>query len=153
MLNEGRREQVLSWLISRFTSVSLRDEWLFASIAMLDRLACCGGAFGLSSCLSEKDVKAEALAVVLVALKISPAEMECGQDHKGILLAICGKSPPDLSECDFWHLIFKTEFIVRSIALRSIAVRSLRLLGASVKAFPIVKDSTLQCATFLRGKG
>lgn len=37
--------------------------------------------------------------------------------------------------------------------VRSIAVRSLRLLGASVKAFPIVKDSTLQCATFLRGKG
>ena len=33
MLNEGRREQVLGWLISRFTSVSLRDEWLFASIA------------------------------------------------------------------------------------------------------------------------
>ena len=37
--------------------------------------------------------------------------------------------------------------------VRSIAVRSMRLLGASVKAFPIVKDSTLQRATFLRGKG
>ena len=37
--------------------------------------------------------------------------------------------------------------------VRSIAVRSQTLLGASVKAFPIVKDSTLQCATFFRGKG
>ena len=139
MLNEGHREQVLSWLISRFTSVSLRDEWLFASIAMLDRLACCGGAFGLSSCLSEKDVKAEALAVVLVALKISPAEMECGLDHKGILLAICGKSPPDLSERDFWYLILKAEFTVCRLLQFCTAVPTALELSARVASDVIDK--------------
>ena len=78
----ANRERLITWLVKAFSDFHLRDEWLVASLTLLDRLAATRVAATWSpAAVAQQTVRLgpldpEWLAVVLCVLKLSSAEAE-----------------------------------------------------------------------------
>ena len=107
----ARRGEIICWLVTAFDEMQLRDEWLVASVCLLDRIAVAWQRDQLAN--GEGVPLVEMLAVVCLALKFSSAEPEMHPlELKGIILKLAqAKQPRDLLYLEsMWKKIIQAEW-------------------------------------------
>jgi len=114
----ANRKRVVSWLTKAFLDFHLRDEWLVATLTLLDRLAATRAAATRTPArvpgkpASMGPLDPECLAAVLCVLKLSSAEAEMDTlSLKELIIRLADEPRPAPAQA-MWGEVLKAEFRV-----------------------------------------
>jgi len=121
----GLREQVIDFFIEAFGRCGLRDEWLVATLALLDRVAVARKQAAQQPAAATGRLRAETIldmmAAVLATLKMSTAGSELGKPLKDVIHEIAGGQ----RDVSWWHNVVRVELRMYQLLDYKVAVPSL----------------------------